>query len=65
MTAEELQRERLRRRAVVERREAELEAAVHGLKNAAQERLQLGEQLSRRPYRWLGGAFLLGIWLGR
>jgi hypothetical protein len=60
----EIDRERLRRRATVERREAELDAAVQELKNLAQHQLALGEHVARHPYRMLGGALLFGIWLG-
>jgi hypothetical protein len=64
MSPSELHRERLRRRALVEQREAELDAAVRELRNVAQHQLALRERVARHPYRMLAGALLIGVWLG-
>ncbi|MGH7805940.1 MAG: hypothetical protein ACREQJ_16450 [Candidatus Binatia bacterium] len=48
----------------VEREESELKLAVDELTTAAQAQVDLGERMSARAWTWLGGAFLVGLWLG-
>ena len=49
----------------VEREESELKQAVGDLTSAAQAQVDLGERVAARPWIWLGGAFVLGLWIGR
>jgi hypothetical protein len=43
----------------------QLGEAVDELKLAARETLTPGEVIARRPYLWLLGAFVVGLYLGR
>jgi hypothetical protein len=49
----------------VERSEQELRAAMDDLATVAQRRLDLRERIAERPWAWLGGAFVAGLWLSR
>lgn len=60
--------------AITERRDAlrravtrdyvELRRAVNQLQAVVRERADVPEHIARRPYPWIGGAFLLGLMLG-
>jgi hypothetical protein len=38
---------------------------VDDLSAVAQRRLDLREHIAERPWAWLGGAFIAGLWLSR
>ena len=48
----------------IERDQEELRAAVHALTGAARETFDLGEHIKERPWTWMLGALLFGLWLG-
>ena len=49
----------------VERSEQELRASIDDLATVAQRRLDLRKWIAERPWAWLGGAFIAGLWLSR
>lgn len=51
-------------RALVERDRRELRAAVRELKDAVRTQVPAGPGVGDRPYTWLLGTFLIGLWLG-
>jgi len=51
------------RRAVVNDTQ-ELRRAVGQLRSVVRQRADVPGHIARRPYPWLGGAFLVGMWLG-
>jgi hypothetical protein len=49
----------------VEREESELKQAVGDFTSAAQAQVDLGERIAAHAWIWLGGAFVIGLWIGR
>lgn len=48
----------------IERDEKELEEALDDLQEAAQHTFSLSDKIAHRPWPWLVGGVLLGLWLG-
>jgi len=51
-------------RRAVTRDYVELRRAVRQLQTAVRDSADVPEHIARRPYAWIGGAFLLGLMLG-
>lgn len=49
----------------IEQHASELREAVDDLTAAVKQELTLGGRIAAHPARWLLGAFLVGMWLGR
>jgi ElaB/YqjD/DUF883 family membrane-anchored ribosome-binding protein len=64
VTPDEIVETRERLLESVDRNERELREAVDELASAAHARLDLGERMSDRPWRWLATAATLGFWMG-
>lgn len=52
-------------RQAIESDKAELMDAVDDLKTAVHERVAVLEWIGNRPFPWLAGAFLVGLWMSR
>jgi hypothetical protein len=50
-------------RQSIESDKAELLDAVGDLKTAVQHQVSVTEWIANRPFAWLAGAFLVGVWL--
>jgi hypothetical protein len=48
----------------IARERTALAAAIDELRTRARAELELGTQVRERPSVWLGGALLLGFWMG-
>jgi len=48
---------------VVELRREELSAAIENLKTAVRTPVDLRELVAARPWSWVAGAFVVGLWM--
>jgi hypothetical protein len=51
-------------RDLVEEKETELHVAVEELEEVARRAIDARYWIRSRPFAWVGGAFLVGMWLG-
>ncbi len=51
-------------RRAVQRDELRLRQALHGLNHVVTQRADVRENIAGRPYLWLTGGFLVGLWWG-
>jgi hypothetical protein len=51
-------------RELVEEQETELHVAVGQLEDVARRTIDARHWIRSRPFAWVGGAFLVGAWLG-
>lgn len=51
-------------RDLVEEQETELHVAVGELEEVARRVIDARHWIRSRPFLWMGGAFLVGVWLG-
>ncbi len=53
-----------RLRQAVARDEAQLQADLHTLQRRVEAKADIRRTIVNRPYAWLAGSFLLGLWWG-